>query len=126
MFWDYMSQDTPRIGVNTFVPTAQFASNKIVNMAIGYNLFYLHSGDQHLVPSAFMHCGCALSHVKAIWAQGGLHSPQEFGSLGNATLKPYDTCTKGAHWCPRDNKSTKGLRTNVQLVAIIQYINICG
>ena len=45
---------------------AEFAANNAVNMAIGYNPFYLNSGDHPVVPSVFMHGGGVLSQIKVV------------------------------------------------------------
>ena len=45
---------------------AAFAANNAVNVATGYNPFFLNSGDHSLVPSVFMHGGGVSSQVEAV------------------------------------------------------------
>ena len=44
---------------------AEFAANNAVNVATGYSLFYLNSGDHPLVPSVLMHGGGVSSTIEA-------------------------------------------------------------
>ena len=44
---------------------AKFVANNAVNMATGYNSFFLNFGDHPLVPSVFMHGRGVLSQVEA-------------------------------------------------------------
>ena len=50
-----------------YLAFADFAANNAVNMAIGYSLFYLNSGDHPLLPSDFMHGRCVLSQIEAVY-----------------------------------------------------------
>ena len=48
-----------------YLALAEFAANNAVNMATGYNPFFLNSGDHPLVPSVFMYGGGVSSQVEA-------------------------------------------------------------
>ena len=45
---------------------AEFAANNAVNVAMGYNPFYLNSSDPSLVPTDFMHGGGVSSQIEAV------------------------------------------------------------
>ena len=45
---------------------AEFVANNTINVAIGYTLFYLNSGDHLIVPSILLHGGDVSSHVEAV------------------------------------------------------------
>ena len=45
---------------------AEFVANNAINVATGYNPFYLNSGDRPLVPSVFMHDGVVSSQIEAV------------------------------------------------------------
>ena len=49
-----------------YLALAEFAANNVVNVAIGYTLFYLNSGDHPIVPSILLHGGDASSHEEAV------------------------------------------------------------
>ena len=49
-----------------YLTLAEFVTNNAVNVATGYNPFYLNAGDHPLVPSALMHGGGVSSGVEAV------------------------------------------------------------
>ena len=49
-----------------YLALAELAANNTVNVATGYNPFFLNSGDHPLVPSIFMHGGGLSSQVEAV------------------------------------------------------------
>ena len=49
-----------------YLALAEFAANNAVNVAMGYSLFYLNSGDHPLVPSVLMHGGGVSSKSEAV------------------------------------------------------------
>ena len=49
-----------------YLVLAEFAANNAVNVATGYNPFYLNSGNHPIVPSVFMHGRGVSSHIEAV------------------------------------------------------------
>ena len=50
---------------------AEFAANNAVNVATGYSLFYLNSGNHPIVPSIVLRGGDVSSHVEAVQTMVG-------------------------------------------------------
>ena len=50
---------------------AEFAANNAINVARGYTLFYLNSGDHPIVPSILLCGGDVSSHVEAVQTMVG-------------------------------------------------------
>ena len=49
-----------------YLALAEFATNNVVNVAIGYSPFFLNLGDHPLVFSVCMHGGGVLSQVEVV------------------------------------------------------------
>ena len=49
-----------------YLTLAEFAANNVVNVAMGYSLFYLSSSDHPLVPSVLMHGRGVLSKIEVV------------------------------------------------------------
>ena len=64
-----------------YLALAEFAANNAINVATGYNPFYLNSGDHPLVPSVLMHGGGVSSKNEAVqtmvdWMKTALEEAQ--------------------------------------------------
>ena len=51
-----------------YLALAEFAANNVVNVATGYNPFFLNFGDHLLVPLVFMHGKGMSSQIEAMQA----------------------------------------------------------